>query len=291
MRNDLFKIYNYEDSWDEELRQTLTVYRRKKHNYINTILNIIIVLICVFVLNLKLWMYPIAFVITDILFTGLNILTVRYIPRTYTNVETEKALEKKIKYIKKQIAKLEKRYENGSKFYEPRQINDEIYWFKDKLKINEKKLNKLIEVKTEIKPITTVYDKINQTNTDIINEIINKISSLKLTQDLLDNDINLELVKEKANDIQKLLSEKPQFIDMACTTFKIYGKELLGVLESVMSMDLDERIGYYGKIEELITEYELHLDRLKDRIKKDHITKTNIDINVLLNEIKKDKED
>lgn len=291
MRNDLFKIYNYEDSWDEEIRQTLTVYRRKKYNYINDILNIIIALFCVFVLDLKLWMYPIAFVISDIFFTGLNVLTVRYLPYKYTNAETQKALEKKIKIIKKEIAKIEKLYERGSKLYESRQINDEKYWLEDKLQINERKLKKLLDVKKEVVPEITVYDKINQTNMDIILGVVNEISELKLTEDLLNNDINLELIKEKSQEISKLLKEKPQFVDIACTTFKIYGAELIDVLESVMSMDEDERIGYYAKIEELITEYELHLDRLKEKIRRDHITKTNIDINVLLNEIKKDKED
>lgn len=291
MRDNLLKMYTYEDSWYDEVGNALSKYRIQKYKYVNNFLNVIIASICVFVLQIKLWMFPIAFVLADILLTGLNILTVRYIPRWYVSAETEKDLNKMISFINKKIDKIDKLYDKGSKFYGNRVILQEKYWLEDKLRTNECKLKKLQEKKVEPTPVSTVYDKINQSNKDIISEVITNISSIKLSEDLQSRGITLQFVKTKAKDIEKLLEEKPQFIDVACTTFRIYGKDLLNVINSVMYMDEDERIGYYSQLEELISEYELHLDRLKERIRKEQMTKTNIDIRVLLNEIKKDKED
>jgi hypothetical protein len=101
--------------------------------------------------------------------------------------------------------------------------------------------------------------------------------------------IKLSNIVDKSKKIIKIIDEKPEMVDATITTFNLYGSELLNILQSVKTMDKEEQVNYFDKIKELIYEYELHLDRLEERIKKNDFIKTNVDINVLLNEITKDK--
>jgi hypothetical protein len=151
---------------------------------------------------------------------------------------------------------------------------------------NEKRITELQNQKTTV---TSAYEKIAKSNKEKIMETVYLISSFKITVSMKEAGINLSNIVDKSKKIIKIIDEKPEMVDATITTFNLYGSELLNILQSVKTMDKEEQVNYFDKIKELIYEYELHLDRLEERIKKNDFIKTNVDINVLLNEITKDK--
>lgn len=171
---------------------------------------------------------------------------------------------------------------------------NENTWINRKIDLINKKIEELkkekkqLEIKEDVQT-SNIYEKINNNNKEIIKNTINELINTKLSKELINNEISLKKVIKKSKDIYKILEDRPQYIDSATTTFKIYGIELINILKNIENMDIEEKREYYSKVDELIVEYELHLDRLKEKISKDDAFKTNVDINVLMSELKKDK--
>lgn len=348
MKNNYFKIYKNEDMWNKEITQNLSQYTIYKHEMINVLLNIIIALWCIFILDLKVYLLPIAYVILDITLIPLNIFFVRYLPNRLGSYNSIKSLEKKEKRLKKRQERLYKKtihkypenkdlllyaieliddeiddlsskndikkinelkerkntfeniiYNTDDNYIPKKNKNislliNEIIWIDQKLHFIDKKVEELkkekkqLEIKEDM-PLSNVYERINNNNKEIIKNTINELINTKLSNELINNEISLKKVIKKSKDIYKILEDRPQYIDSAITTFKIYGIELINILKNVENMDIEEKREYYSKIDELIVEYELHLDRLKEKISKDDAFQTNVDINVLMSELKKDK--
>lgn len=282
-----FKMHKREESWEEEIEKTLLSHQIKKHEIINLIINIVLASLCIFVFKLPLWALPIAFIVCDILMMPLNILFIRVIPNMKEKIRSIdyyiKRNQKLVKMIEEKRDKLEDLpYRSSQKTY----LKNDIRALENELLSNEDKIKSLQKEQTTV---TSAYDKIAKDNKDKIAEIITLLGSFKLTNAMKEEGINLSEVVAKSRKIKNLLNEKPQMMDISTTTFNLYGAELLNILQDVKAMDHEEQPGYFDKIKELIYEYELHLDRLEERIRKDDYIKTNVDINVLLKEIKKDK--
>jgi hypothetical protein len=284
---DIFEMHEDEKSWNEEINKTLVSHQIKRHDIINIVINIIIASLCIFIFDLPLWVLPIAFIACDILLLPLNIVLFKIIPerrKRINNVNYYIRRNKKlVKLIKKYTEKL-----NSLSYHDNYRsiLNNDIRTMENELLENEKRITELQNQKTTV---TSVYEKIAKSNKEKIMETVYLISSFKITVSMKEAGINLSNIVDKSKKIIKIIDEKPEMVDATITTFNLYGSELLNILQSVKTMDKEEQVNYFDKIKELIYEYELHLDRLEERIKKNDFIKTNVDINVLLNEITKDK--
>lgn len=284
---DMFEMHEDEKSWNEEINKTLVSHQIKRHDIINIVINIIMASLCIFIFDLPLWALPIAFIACDILLLPLNIVLFKVIPerrKRINNVNYYIRRNKKlVKLIKKYTEKLETLPYRGN--YRSI-IKNDITTMSNELLENEKRIAELQNQKTTV---TSAYEKIAKSNKEKIMETVCLISSFKITVSMKEAGINLSNIVDKSKKIIKIIDEKPEMVDATITTFNLYGSELLNILQSVKAMDKEEQVNYFDKIKELIYEYELHLDRLEERIKKNDFIKTNVDINVLLNEITKDK--
>lgn len=288
MANNYFRLYKFEEDWDREVRKNLSEYSIKKHEIVNIAINIILAIVAIFVLKLEWYLLPIAFIVCDILLMPLNILFVRVIPNIRLSHNDIAYFTKRNEKLVKLIDKQKKKLDKDKTMFERSVIRNDIEKMEDELLSNEKRIAQLTE---EATTVTTVYDKIAKDNREKIYQIIAMLSAYKPSEVMKDAGIDLAGIVEKSKRIKEILKKKPEAVDMAVTTFNLYGDDLVSVLQSLKSADEEEQLASINQLKEVIYEYELHIDRLEDRIKKGERVRTQVDLSVLLREIKKDKEE
>ena len=282
----LFKLHKYEEDWEKEISNNLSDYTIYKHEIANVILNIILAVICVFVLKLKVWMLPIAFIVCDALLTPLNILFVRIIPNINKNLNTVKGLEKRNRKLAKMITKQRDRI-NGDKiaFFDPRVYKDSVRRMESEMLYNEEQITRLNE---ELVSVSNVYAKIANDNKSKIEKVISEIASFKLNELMIHHELTLDGVVIAQRKVAEVLEKKQEAIDISTTAF-FYGEQLLEVLENCKKSNTEKQLEYIPEVKKLIHEYELHLNRLKERIERDEHLQMKVDIKVLMSELTKDK--
>lgn len=283
-------MYKDREQWEDLILNKLYYYEIKRHEFICVILNIVIAIMVFFVFKLSIWEAVIVFVITDIVFaiidTYLVVLKPKNLEKKYNN---KLFLIKRNKYLGRKIKKLQRILSTDNSnihFYKRSGIRADIDRMESEVLRNEKTIKNLTE---QEECSTNVYKQIEQKNKNNIKDIIENISNIRITNLMKENGISVKNVKLKTEQIALILEEKPEAIDIATTSICLYGKELVSIIENIKQMEEEDQVEYFEKIKLVIKEYEEHLDRLEDRIKKENNIKINVDINVLLSELTKDK--
>lgn len=289
-KQDIMKTYNYKDDWEREIERKMYNYQIRHHEKANIIINLIIAFLVFFVFKLPTWIAVIAFLIFDVICVGINVYLVRIVPELIkAKSKNKNFLEKRNNILRKEIEKQQKLLSKKLKHYPAYNrsaIRADIDGMESEILKNEKLIKEMVE---EENIANNVYKQIEKENKNNIQTTIDMLINLKLSNTMKDYGISLTEVKDKTKQIVKLLEEKPEGIEAASTSICLYGRELINIIEDVKSMDKEDQEEYFDKIKLVIEEYYKHLDRLEDRIKKENYIKTNVDINVLLDEITKDK--
>lgn len=287
--NTFLKVLPTKRDWDIEIRENLPIITRKKHEIVNIFINIGVASSCIFLFKLPIFLLPIALILLDVMLLPLNIYFIRILPTQMKNCTDTNQLKKRITYLEKRIKKEKDQLSNNHTFFERSIIRNDVEELESELCRVKRKIKKVEEV-TDSK-VTTAYEQIQIDNKEKIADTINAINNIKLSKLMKEEGIALSDVTDKAKSINKILKEHPAALQQANTTFNLYGAELVNVINNVRKMTDDEQRIYIPKIKTVIEEYSSHLDRLEERIKKDDYLQTNVDLDVLLKEITKDKGD
>jgi len=115
---------------------------------------------------------------------------------------------------------------------------------------------------------------------------------------LKNEDFN-ELPKKYQKDIiksiiisEKLLNEvekNPSAYKLVQNTFEIYLVELINAITDVDKLDNGLKEIYHEKINNLVVEYNNHVETLIERVSKYNLTTLDVNINTLLKEMKNEK--
>lgn len=286
--------YNYERIMRRFLRDksfSTADFERIKAQ--NLIINTVICFICVFILKLDYWLLPIAYILTDILLFNAEKIMITYYYNMYESSDTPEKLSKLISKIEKlhskksQLYSTEKEKASNSYSYDYSYIEglrDEI----SVLDSNLSRLNKRLKTYQEQELLKSdVVAKKEIENVEGFRKIISAVEG-SIYENL--SDTFKQYIKKSISITKELLEEiennKGAF-DLVHTTFNVYFSELVNVITQIGSLSADQQIYYIKTLEEVLKEYEEHIDRLKERVKSFNQKSIDVNLSTLLTELKK----
>lgn len=252
---------------------------------INILINILVCLFCIFVFKWKIWVYPLVFLITDIILVQLDKLIISFLYKKQDKPMTLHEIDKtivKLESIKINKKKKIKRLQDLEIYVSYDRVN-EITLIDDKIMFYKRKIR---EMKKDMETETIIVDK---KENDSINSYKNLINELE-------KNINLNLSSEYIEYIQNSLNLSKRLIkelnnnrgayEIVHSTFHIYLTELVGVITQIGNLDKEQQKDYREILLETVDEYENHILRMTERIKNYNQRSIDININTLLSELK-----
>jgi hypothetical protein len=238
---------------------------------------------------LPLFLLPIAFIICDIILTIVNIIVYKIIPNYFENCNNVNILEKQNVKLRKRIEKTQKYIDNNELSRSKRNCYlTDLHYNEHILHRNEEKIKNINEQQKEIQEQESVNEKDIYTNTyknklEEYNDIISKLNDVSRGN-------GLSKLIQKMNNIMDLIQQKPENIEYLNTTFNIYSTELLNIIYNIDNIKGKEKENYKIKLKEIVDEFSEYLDRIEEKIQTNTLFKMNVDMEVLLEQLKKDKE-
>lgn len=306
------EVKKKKDDWLNEI-SPLPSYVLKKDEKTNNIINVAVAGIVTLAIRPPLYLLPIFFIGFDAICSIANIFIYRVLPESRKNCEDIKKLEKRNKTLEKLIESAKKKVSDAKSFSEQEIFKDYLNFYEKQLKTNNKKIKTITEEREkkareeeEALSLDNIYKGANKEKLDQYKAIIEKIKEFITKEDEVPNEegtseevitkdansINdgLKALLQGMNNVLEMLYKKPENINYVNSTFNVYGEELIRILNNVESMTEKERKKYTKQIEELVNEYVNYLKSLEEKIQKDTLFQTEVDINILMNELRKARE-
>lgn len=280
-----------EDDYDistELENKSFYSFKSKFYNIINTILNIVVALACIFYFEIAIWKLPIIMIGMDFALTFISTFTVNRINKRYDKILLGYKSDKYLPLLKDKRDKYKEVCKNCT--YSNCYHNNCDYENRiEHLTIVIDKIEKII-APVEIKDVVKESNEIKQA--DAISGYKEKLNNIKKEKFDYLSENHKKDIKKCIKITETLLTEvekNPSSYKIVQNTFDIYLMELINAITSVNKLDENLNKEYKDKINTLIVEYGNHVERILERVQKYSLTNIDVTINTLLKEMKNDE--